>query len=95
MVTQIRQVVPAPINDATEVTPNMSTSSPSIIYKEVSNMFVDYGKTMKNQMQQMIERGLAKYFKILNISSDSPNALAWPACTKFIGYTSSFRKSII
>jgi hypothetical protein len=34
-------------------------------------MFVDYDKIMRNQMQHIIEEGLAKFFKYLNISSDS------------------------
>jgi hypothetical protein len=34
-------------------------------------MFVDHGKNMGNQMQQMIEKALTKSFKSLNISYDS------------------------
>jgi hypothetical protein len=60
-----------PINDTIEITPNVTTSSPSVAYEDVSSMFVDYNKNMKNQMQQKIEKSLAKSFKFLNISSDS------------------------
>jgi hypothetical protein len=44
-----------------------------ITYKDVSEIFADYGKNMTNQMQHMIDKSLAKSFKILNISADSPD----------------------
>jgi hypothetical protein len=72
LVSQVKQVVLPPINDTIEVIPNMGTSSPSITYENVFGMFANYGKTMKTQMQHMIEEGLAKSFRNLNISFDSP-----------------------
>jgi hypothetical protein len=45
-----------------------------VFYEDVSNMFVDHGKDMRNLMQQMIEESLAMPFKNLNISSHSPTA---------------------
>jgi hypothetical protein len=48
VVTQIKQVVPPFIDNKTEVTPNVSTSPPSVTYEIVSVMFVDYGKKVCN-----------------------------------------------
>jgi hypothetical protein len=72
VVTQVKQVILVSINDTTEVTPNMSTTSPSVTYEVVSDVFDDNGKTMKNQIQQMLVEGLAKSFRNLDIPFDSP-----------------------
>jgi hypothetical protein len=42
MVTQDNQVVLPPIDNTTKVTPNVSTSSPSVTYEDASSMFVDH-----------------------------------------------------
>jgi hypothetical protein len=68
----VKQVLLLPINNTIEVIHNMGTSPPSVTYENVFGMFADYGKTMKSQMQHMIEEGLAKSFRNLNISSDCP-----------------------
>jgi hypothetical protein len=49
----------------------VGTLSPSVTYEDVSDMFVDCSKTMKNQVQQMIKEGLTKSVNNLNISSNS------------------------
>jgi hypothetical protein len=64
MVTQIKQVILPSINGKTEVTSYVGTLSPSVTYEDVSDMFVDCSKTMKNQVQQMIKEGLTKFMSI-------------------------------
>jgi hypothetical protein len=59
MVTQVKEVILLPINNTDEVMPDMGLSSPSVTYG-------------RNQMQQLIEEGLAKSSRNLNISSNSP-----------------------
>ena len=55
VVTQVKQAVLPPLNDKTEVIPNVSTWSPSVTYEDVSGMFVAYTKNIKSQVQHMIE----------------------------------------
>jgi hypothetical protein len=85
IVTQVRQVIPPPLNNTTEVTCNVSTSSAS------DNMIVDHNKTMMSQMQQTMEENIDMFFRKLNISSNSPVAHI-KSCIKFVGYTCFYRK---
>jgi hypothetical protein len=55
----------------TEVTHNVSISTPSVTEEFVYDMLVDYYKNMKNQMQQMIEERIDKFDRNLDISYDS------------------------
>jgi hypothetical protein len=52
----------------------VSTSSPSVTHEVLSNMLVDHNKTMISQMQQTMEEGIDRFFRMLNISSNSPVA---------------------
>jgi hypothetical protein len=72
VVTQDKQVILP--NNTTEVTSNLSTSSPSVTREVLSDMLVDHNKTMISQMQQTMEEGIDRFFRKLNISSNSPIA---------------------
>jgi hypothetical protein len=72
--TQVKQVVPPPLDNTTEATRNVSTSSPFVTREVLSNMLVDHNKTMMSQMQQTMEESIDKFFRKLNISSNSPVA---------------------
>jgi hypothetical protein len=72
--TQVKQVVPPPLDNTTEATHNVSTSSPFVTREVLSNMLVDHNKTMMSQMQQTMEESIDKFFRKLNISSNSPVA---------------------
>jgi hypothetical protein len=74
LVTEVKQAILLSINNTAKVTPNVGTSSPSVSYEDVSNMFVHHCKIMINQMQQMILDSIAKSFTNLNILSHSPVA---------------------
>jgi hypothetical protein len=74
MVTQDKQVILPPLDNTTEVTCNVSTSSPSVTRMVLSNVLVDHNKTMISQMQQTMEKGIDRFFRKLNISSNSPVA---------------------
>jgi hypothetical protein len=91
IVTQVRQVIPPPLNNTTEVTCNVSTSSASVTHEVLSNMIVDHNKTMMSQMQQTMEENIDMFFRKLNISSNSPVAHI-KSCIKFVGYTCFYRK---
>jgi hypothetical protein len=69
-VTQVKQVILLSPDKTSEVTCNVSTSFPSISFEDVSNMLVDHSKNVSNQMECMIQDGVAKSLKMLNISSD-------------------------
>jgi hypothetical protein len=71
VVPQDKQVILPPLDNTTEVTRNVSTSSPSVTREVLSNMLVDHNKTMICQMQQMMEEGIDRFFRKLNISSNS------------------------
>jgi hypothetical protein len=60
-----------PLDNTAEVTHNVSTSSPSVTHEVLSNMLVDHNKTMISQMQQTMEEGIDRFFRKLNISSNS------------------------
>jgi 5'-3' exonuclease len=74
VVTQDKQVILPPLDNMTMVTRNVSTSSPSVTREVLSNMLVDHNKTMMSQMQQTMEESIDKFFRKLNISSNSPVA---------------------
>jgi hypothetical protein len=74
VVTQDKQVIQPPLDNMTKVTRNVSTSSPSVTREVLSNMLVDHNKTMISQMQQTMEEGIDRFFRKLNISSNSPVA---------------------
>jgi hypothetical protein len=74
VVTQDKQVVPSPLDNTTDVTCNVSTSPPLVTCEVLSNMLVDHNKTMMSQMQQTMEESIDKFFRKLNISSNSPVA---------------------
>jgi hypothetical protein len=46
--TQVKQVILLHIDNITVVRPNVSTSSPSITYEDIFDMFVDCGKNEKS-----------------------------------------------
>jgi hypothetical protein len=73
-VTQDKHVILPPLDNMTMVTHNVSTSSPSVTREVLSNMLVDHNKTMMSQMQQTMEESIDKFFRKLNISSNSPVA---------------------
>jgi hypothetical protein len=62
VVTQVKQVVPPPLDNTTEVTRNVSTSSLSFTREVLSNMLVDHKKTMVSKMQQTMEESIDKFF---------------------------------
>jgi hypothetical protein len=74
VVTQVKQAILLSINNTTKVTPSVGTSSPLVSYEDVSNMFVDHCKIMRNQMQQMMLESIAKSFRNMNSFSHSPVA---------------------
>jgi hypothetical protein len=63
VVTQDKQVILSPLDNTTEVTCNVSTSSPSVTREVLSNMLVDHNKTMISQMQQTMEEGIDRFLE--------------------------------
>jgi hypothetical protein len=72
VVTQVNQVIPPPLNNTTEVTRNVSTSSPTVTREVLSNMLVDHNKTMMSEMHQTMDESIDKFFRKMNVSSNSP-----------------------
>jgi hypothetical protein len=62
VVTQVKQVIPPPLDNTTEVTHNVSTSSLSFTREVLSNMLVDHKKIMVSKMQQTMEESIDKFF---------------------------------
>jgi hypothetical protein len=73
-ITQVKDVVLPSTSGTTEVTHNVSISTPSVTHEFVYDMLIDYYKNMENQMQQMIEERIDKFVRNLDISYDSPTA---------------------
>ena len=69
-VTQVKQAVLPPPDGAAKEAPTISASSVPVTPEDVSNMLYDNNKLLKSHMEYMIENGLTKAFKSLNISTE-------------------------
>jgi hypothetical protein len=63
VVTQDKKVILPSLDNTTDVTCNVSTSSPSVTLEVLSNMLVDHNKTMISQMQQTMEEGIDRFLE--------------------------------
>jgi hypothetical protein len=69
-VTQVKEAILPSSSGKAKVTSVVSTSSPSVTPKDVTDMINDHTKLLTNPLHYMLENGLVKIFKTFNPSSD-------------------------